>query len=182
MSMVMIHGSDKDKYGSLIQTMTTNFSLEKDNYPKTKEKALDALSNHKFDQRFFDKKNRESKSKDFEKKKNEDDGGSKRSFAQKTKDQFTCYCCRKKGHAATDCHKRDNIPREEWFIKKAMSNMQGNQEKNDDNDKSDSKPSGGKKAWSGFQQDSGQCYPITIYLDDLVTRMNELKDGIILFS
>ena len=184
MSMVMLHGSDKDKYGSLIQTMTTNYSLEKDNYPKTKEKALDALSNHKFDQRYYDKKNRETKPKDFERKKSEDDGGSKKSFAQKPKDHMTCYCCGKKGHAAPECPMKEKIPREEWFIKKAMSNMQGSQEKNDDSEKSDSKPSGGKKAWSGFQQTLEQCYvtsdPSTRYLDDLVHRMNELKDGIIL--
>jgi hypothetical protein len=71
----------------------------------------------------------------------------KKSFAQKSKEQMTCYCCGKKGHAAPDCDKKDKIPREEWYIKKAMSNMQSQIGTESDGD------SGKRKAWSGFQHD-----------------------------
>jgi hypothetical protein len=37
-SLLLLRGSDQNKYGSLLQTMTTSFSLGTDNYPRTKEK------------------------------------------------------------------------------------------------------------------------------------------------
>jgi hypothetical protein len=49
-SIMFMKNSDQRKYGSLLQTLETDFSLGTDKYPKTKEKALDAVSNHPFDQ------------------------------------------------------------------------------------------------------------------------------------
>lgn len=166
----MIENSDQTKYGSLVEKMSSDFSLENDVYPRTKEKALDVLSNHKLDKKYHDQKKKENEIQS--KKKSDDDNGSKKSFAQKPKENMTCYCCGKKGHAATDCQKRDTIPREEWFIKKAMSNMQGEERKDDASEK--------KKAWSGFQQCYAAKEPSTAYLEDVVSRLNELEDVIIL--
>jgi hypothetical protein len=53
-SMMLLRNSDQDKYGSLLETLSTNFSLGNDDYPKTREKALDALANHKLDKKYFD--------------------------------------------------------------------------------------------------------------------------------
>jgi hypothetical protein len=52
-SLFMMYNSDQNKYGSLMETMSTSFSLGNNTYPKTIEKALDALSNHKIDKTYF---------------------------------------------------------------------------------------------------------------------------------
>jgi hypothetical protein len=71
-----------------------------------------------------------------------------------------CYCCGKQGHAAPDCKDKDKIPREKWYINKAMSNMQDKSGSREDKSE-DKQPSGDKKkGWSGFQRDSEQCHTI----------------------
>jgi hypothetical protein len=62
-SILFMKNSDQRKYGSLLQSLKSDFSLGTDKYPKTKEKALDVLSNHPFDQKFLDakRKNQEKK-------------------------------------------------------------------------------------------------------------------------
>jgi hypothetical protein len=52
----LLRNSDQSKYGTLLDTMTTTLSLGTNVFPKTKEKALDALSNHKLDQNYIDYK------------------------------------------------------------------------------------------------------------------------------
>jgi hypothetical protein len=114
-SLVMMCNSDQNKYGPLMETMSTSFSLGNNTYPKTKEKALDALSNHKIDKTYFDnqKKNKEKESKQSEDKAKGEHGetGSKRSFGQRTKDNMICYCCGKKGHGVPQCEQKDNVKR-----------------------------------------------------------------------
>jgi hypothetical protein len=111
------------------------------------------LSNHKFDGRYYEvqKKSREKMNiKSHEKKSNDDDGGSKKSFNQRNKEHMTCYCCGKKGHAAPESDQRDKIRRDEWHINKVMAIMQ-----KDDTSKDESNR---KKAWSGFQHQASQQY------------------------
>jgi hypothetical protein len=104
----------------------------------------------------------------------DDDGGSKKSFNQRPKVNMTCYCCGKKGHAAPECRGRDKVPREKWFMNRAMSNMQDKSDGHEDQSE-DRKPTEvKKKAWSGFQRDSGQCHSIN------KGDTSDLKDVIIL--
>jgi hypothetical protein len=42
-SVVLLRYSDQDKYGTLLDTMTTTLALGTNIFPRTKEKALDAL-------------------------------------------------------------------------------------------------------------------------------------------
>ena len=41
---------------------------------------------------------------------------------------MTCYCCGEKDHGSDKCPMRDKIPRSEWYVNKAMSNLQGDEE------------------------------------------------------
>jgi hypothetical protein len=68
-------------------------------------KALDVLSCHKLDKKYFKvrKKNKEMQREQQEKNSSEDEGRSKSSFAQKPKEKLTCYCCGKKGHSVPEC-------------------------------------------------------------------------------
>jgi hypothetical protein len=52
--VVLLRNSDQNKYGTLLDTMTTTLALGTNVFPKTKEKALDAMSNHKIDQNYID--------------------------------------------------------------------------------------------------------------------------------
>jgi hypothetical protein len=160
-----------------METMSTSFSLGNNDYPKTKEKALDALSNHKIDKRYFDlkKKARDEKPNHIERKEKNEDDGSKRSFAQGSKEKMTCYCCGKKGHAAPECPDKNKIPKEQWHVNKAMSHLQDKGKEDYNSEQAVQK----KKAWSGFQQ----CHNTTENEDmgDVQEFSNiELKDVFIL--
>src|SRR5210317_1239889 len=57
MAYLLIKGSDPTKYGMLQKNLTSQFSLGNDQYPKTITATTDVLSNHKIDQKFYDKGN-----------------------------------------------------------------------------------------------------------------------------
>jgi hypothetical protein len=96
--------------------------LGNNQYPKTITTAIDVLSNHKLDPRYYDnqKRNRE---RSREERNTNDEGGNATSFAQH--DQvMTCYCCGKKGHLSPECDTRNSLPREQWHVDKAMQHQQ----------------------------------------------------------
>ena len=53
-----LENEDQIKYGSLLSRLATQYSLGQDQYPQTVEEATNVLSNHKFDQTYYDKKKR----------------------------------------------------------------------------------------------------------------------------
>ena len=53
---VLLHGADRAKYGNLMKGFVNQFLLKNDQYPKTLSDAVDALSNHPFDQGYYDRK------------------------------------------------------------------------------------------------------------------------------
>jgi hypothetical protein len=61
MAYLLMKGSDYTKYGSLIKGFVSQFSLGNDQYSKTITTAIDVLSNHKIDPKYYDnqKQNRE---------------------------------------------------------------------------------------------------------------------------
>ena len=66
------------------------------------------------------------------------DGETATSFAQ-SGNQRVCYCCGQEGHLSPDCPDR-NKPKNQWFINRALQNMQSesnnNENNNDDDDRS----------------------------------------------
>ena len=75
-----------------------------------------------------------------------------------------CYCCGADGHSSTTCNKKEKIPRSDWYVNRAMSNMQKgsktkvkfktekkNEKSNEnDNDQDDDEDSV-VKSWCTFQ-------------------------------
>ena len=53
---LLLQGADKSKYRSLMTGFVNQFSLGNNQYPKMVTAAVDALSNHKFDQKYWDNK------------------------------------------------------------------------------------------------------------------------------
>ena len=53
-----MQAADYKRYGSLLTNLATQFSLGNNQYPKTFDAALDVLSNHKLDAKYYETKNR----------------------------------------------------------------------------------------------------------------------------
>ena len=49
MAFLLIHNSDQSKYGSLLNRLVSQFSMDNNQYPKNIMHATDILSNHKHD-------------------------------------------------------------------------------------------------------------------------------------
>ncbi len=109
-------------YGSLLDGLNTQQSLNNNQYLATITDANNVLSNHCFDN---NKSNKQDEKTD---KKSKSDNNVKKeeqevplSFAQL---EGKCYCCGKPGHKLSQCCEKDSKRHEEWFIHKARSHMQ----------------------------------------------------------
>jgi hypothetical protein len=123
-AFLYMENADQDKYGSLLQGLSSQKSLGHDQYPKTLSEANSVLSNHKFDEK---SKNRQHERTQRARPKGDDENSNDEapvlSFAQM---EGKCYCCGKKGHKSPECYHKEKIPREEWAINKAQSLAQAN--------------------------------------------------------
>ena len=116
MAFIYLRNSDHSKYGSLLNGLSTQFSLGQDQYPKTLVEAHNVLSNHRFDPNYSEKKKKkQTQSKDKDKESKEDkEEAPELSFAQM---EGKCYCCGKGGHKSPQCRHKDK-PKSEWAINK----------------------------------------------------------------
>ena len=152
---ILIKNSDMSKYGSLLNGMATQYAMGHNQFPKDVQKAVDIMSNHRFDNQ------KESPRKKFEndKKENEDKVKKESSFAQST-EKMICYVCGKKGHGANKCSERETRKKEDWHINKqkgANHNQQGasanesERKKNELDENSTGSSDDKRKGWSGLQ-------------------------------
>ena len=159
MAYLLLRGSDQTKYGTLLKGFTSQFSLGNDQYPRTIATATDVLSNHRLDQRYYDKQ-RTNRDKDRADRESNETAGTVTSFAQRQTERV-CYCCGKKGHISPYCDKRGTIPREEWHANRAMNHMQDGTDDNasdvsDDNDDDDNESVQSTRSNSSRNRRSGR--------------------------
>ena len=128
----MIRNSDQAKYGSLLNGMVSQFSMNNNQYPVNIRQATDILSSHKHD--------------NHKTRKEGEDQRMTRMRPQREVRQG----CGKKGHMSSKCVEKDKIPKEDWAIHKAEQHMQAKQKKDDD-EASQSDKSLKKTGWSGMQ-------------------------------
>ena len=160
MAYLLIHGSDQDKYGSLINNFIAQFSLGHDQYPMTIQAATDALSNHKWDPKYYEKKNKR-REKQREEREDTGDDDNVTSFAQKA---TFCYCCGADDHISTFCPKINSIAKKDWYVNKMHQHLQGQQDEETEytaDDDSHSTTSRNRRSgpgtetattWNGFQR------------------------------
>jgi hypothetical protein len=108
--------SNQDKYGSLLDGLNTQQSLNNNQYPATITDANNVLSNHRFDNNKHNKTRKTDKKSKSDNNVNKEEQEVPLSFVQL---EGKCYCCGKPGHKSPQCREKDSTPREEWFIHKA---------------------------------------------------------------
>ena len=107
--VILIRQSDQKKYGSLIQMLTSQYSMGTGQYPRDMTTATDILANHKWDNtKKFQKTEGQSNEKMEKSEKNNEKEGQEKSFAQ---DYIWCYYCGQTGHKVTKCAKKVSISR-----------------------------------------------------------------------
>jgi hypothetical protein len=94
MAYLLIRNSGQAKYGTMMNGLVSQFSMQNNQYPKTITAATDILSNHRSDNSGVLNKKKWSQSKKNEDgtSTNKEDGTKETCFAQVGKDK-TCYCC-----------------------------------------------------------------------------------------
>ena len=155
MGYVFMHNSDKNRYGTLLSGMASQYAMGQNQYPADITKATDILNSHPSDKEAKSDKKRGEKQQDNESKKS-----TAASFAEL--EGKVCWCCGKKGHISQECKNRNKIPYSQWHVNKAVQHMQTTEtetenedEANNDNDdastSSNRSASRGRRQWSGFQ-------------------------------
>ena len=125
MGYLLLKSSDQNKYGSILNNMTSQYSLKNNQYPDGVTMATDVLANHKFDATYKDKKKADSRKSD----QSVSTTTTESSFAQKkNNDKQKCYCCRNEGHISPDCPQKDQIPKNQWAIRRVEQHMQAENE------------------------------------------------------
>jgi hypothetical protein len=109
--------------------LMTQFSMGVNMYPESIVKAIDILTNHKFDKK-EPKNNNNGNGNQRNKNRNDNDTASittQSSFNQEETKNAQCYCCSKKGHYTNKCPENGKRPKDQWAVKKATMHVQATQ-------------------------------------------------------
>jgi hypothetical protein len=124
---MLMKNSDQGKYGLLMTSLTTQFSMGTNQYPKDVMAAVDILTNHRFDMKKL--KNNNQRNRNRNNNDTESTITTQCSFNQEALKKTTYYCCSKKGHYSNKCPEKDKRSKDEWAVKKAMMHAQAESEK-----------------------------------------------------
>jgi hypothetical protein len=117
-------------------SLTTQFSMGTNQYPKDVMAAVDILTNHRFDKK--EPKNNNQRNRNWNDNNTASTRTTQSSFNQEALKKETSYCCGKKGHYSNKCPEKDKSSKDEWAVKKAMMHAQAklekeSEERDDDN-------------------------------------------------
>jgi hypothetical protein len=124
---MLMKNSGQGKYGLLMTSLTTQFSMGTNQYPKDVMAAVDILTNHRFDKK--EPKNNNQRNRNWNGTDTVSTITTQSSFNQEALKKATCYCSNKKGHYSNRCPEKDKRSKDEWAVKKAMMHAQAKLEK-----------------------------------------------------
>ena len=157
-AILFLMGSDVTKYGSLKKRLRSDYGRKlQDVYPKDLEGAVQTLNTHAWDNTYYENKKKQQQAAK-EKRQHDKEGNEKpaTSFAQ-SKGKKLCYKCGEPGHIAPQC--KEDVPKEQWWIKKHPQHTQQEGSDGDDNstsNKSNDDGSSSKNGGGWAQQDQEQ--------------------------
>ena len=123
LAYIFLEQADQAKYGSLLSGLSTQHSLQNDQYPRTMSQASNVLSNHKHDEASKRRNRNDRDNKNDTTNEEDKEQEMPLSFAQI---EGRCYCCGSKDHKSPQCpHKSKAKP--EWWINKAQQHLQKQQ-------------------------------------------------------
>jgi hypothetical protein len=136
---MLMKNSNQGKYGLLMTSLTTQFSMGTSQYPKDVMAAVDILTNHRLNKK--EPKNNNQRNRNQNGNNTALTITTQSSFDQEVLKKATCYCCGKKGIYSNICPEKDKRSKDEWAVKKAMMHAQAklekeSEEKEDDNNAS----------------------------------------------
>jgi hypothetical protein len=121
LAWIFLENADRNKYGTIVNGLATQYSLNNDQYPKTLLEVHNVLSNHRMEK----KPEAVKKNATGSDEKNEEEP--KLSFAQL--EDGKCFCCGKAGHKSPQCRHKSR-PKDAWVINKVRENKKSvNEEK-----------------------------------------------------
>jgi hypothetical protein len=130
---MLMKNSDQGKYGSLLTSLTTQFSMGTYQHLKDVMAAVHILTNHRFNKK--EPKNNNQRNRNWNKDNTASTTTTQSSFNQEALKKATCG---KKGHYLNKCPEKDKSSKDEWAVKKAMMHAQAKLDKEtkekDDND------------------------------------------------
>jgi hypothetical protein len=125
---MLMKNSNQGKYGLLMMSLTTQFSMDTNQYPKDVMAAVDILTNYRFDKK--EPKNNNQRNRNRNINNTASMITTQSSFnQQEALKKATCYCCSKEGHFSNKCPEKDKRSKDEWAVKKAMMHAQAESEK-----------------------------------------------------
>ena len=147
--------SDQGKYGELINGISTQYAMGVNQFPRNVGKALDVLTQFKYNTSKYGQKKSWKDQKD---KKDEVKIKQESSFAQTMKDA-TCFCCGKKGHISTHCHELKTRKKSDWVGDKSKGTVHQQEKVTSTEDKDEDKDTSSEKeasrtrrpAWNNLQ-------------------------------
>jgi hypothetical protein len=136
---MLMKNSDQGKYELLMTSLTTQFSIGTNQYPKDVMAAVEILTSHRFNKK--EPKNNNQRNRNWNGDNTTLTITTQGSFNQEALKKATCYCCGKKGHNSNKCPEKEKRSKDEWAVKKAIMHAQAelekeSKEKDDDNNAS----------------------------------------------
>jgi hypothetical protein len=168
-SYIALNNSDPVVFGEILKDLATDFAMGRDSYPKTLDGVLDVMNACRI---HFEKAKKEKKQ--GEQGEKGSNSGKRESRQEKQQDKPSsqqetsflqngakkCIACGMKNHNIDTCRKKQNIPKDQWWVVRSEGGTKAPDKtppKQDDGTGGDSEKDKGKKAnWCNLQY----CLPV----------------------